>query len=349
MPPTQPAPETGQAPKRRSRRRAEYDPSEALGRHPRRRFSAMQVLGATLLALFVGGCLNSGTLVNMADTTNEPDAGFFDERLYDLARANDRVANFFSINRFADAIGDSGPDVSVSDVLQQQTPTPAATSQAPEPTPTPVPLRTVSAGAPLQLYVAGDSVAKDLGEALSRVTPVDLVTPELDARVATGLTRPDAFDWPQRIAEIVTRADLPDAMVFMAGSNDWQDKYSIDDRGSPEWQQFYREQVAQIMDLGNQVGVHVFWVGMPPVRPDKIADDGIRLMNSIFAEEAAKREWVTYVDAYTMFSAPGGGYADFVNGTLVRQDDGIHLNFDGINMLGEAVYAQIRQTWTFAE
>lgn len=327
---------------RPSRRRSEYDESERLGRRPRRRFRAQEVVTTVYLALFVGGCLNSGTLVNMAEVNaNDPASGFVDDRLYDLARANDRLSSMFGLDRFARLFGDGDSPVMLATEPETTPSTVPRTTMPPEPP------RTVDAAAPLRLYVGGDSLGKDLAGALARVTPVDLVTPEADARVATGLTRPDAFDWPRRIAEIMGRDQLPDAVVFMSGSNDWQDKFQLDDRGSPEWQQFYTEQVTTVMDLLDQPGVHVFWVGLPPMRPDKISDDGVRLMNTIFEDAAAARPWVTYVDAYEMFAGPQGGYSETLDGSVVRQDDGVHLNVRGVDLLGEAVWGKIQEHWEF--
>ena len=64
--------------------------------------------------------------------------------------------------------------------------------------------RTPDEDQPLQMYVGGDSISRDLGEGLARVTPATLVRIDLDPRPATGLSRPDFFDWAQHLAGILT-------------------------------------------------------------------------------------------------------------------------------------------------
>ena len=72
------------------------------------------------------------------------------------------------------------------------------------------------------------------------------------------------------------------------------------------------------------------------------------LVDQIFQQESAKHRRVTYVDTWTLFSAPGspGTYAQFIPNesgepTDMRLDDGIHLNVEGSQYLSRAVMAEL--------
>ena len=65
-------------------------------------------------------------------------------------------------------------------------------------------------------------MAAEVGEALVRVAgETGVMAPTLDARVSTGLTRPDYFDWPAHLVNIV-ETQAPEVMVVMFGANDAQ-------------------------------------------------------------------------------------------------------------------------------
>src|SRR5207248_4519629 len=74
----------------------------------------------------------------------------------------------------------------------------------------------------LRLYIAGDSQAQGFGESLERLAGgTGLVTPTLDFKVSSGLTRPDFFDWPKRLQDQVRKL-RPDVVVVDFGGNDAQ-------------------------------------------------------------------------------------------------------------------------------
>src|SRR6266568_4313359 len=92
-------------------------------------------------------------------------------------------------------------------------------------------------------------------------------------------------------------------------------------------------------------GRAVYWVGAP-VMADAGYSERVQGVNDVFREVAAKHADVTYVDAYTLFSAPDGTYASMLpvpGGKVarVRGADGIHLTPEGGDLLAETLFDRI--------
>lgn len=223
--------------------------------------------------------------------------------------------------------------------------TDGAASEEPDPALFDAP-RTPDEDDPLQMYVGGDSISRDLGEGLARVTPPALVRIDLDPRPATGLSRPDFFDWAQHLAGVLTES-RPDVIVVLFGANDFQNveyEGEILDRFGGEWLDLYRRRVDRIMTLLGQPGTQTVWVGQPPVREPRLSG-GLARMNAVYADVAADHPQVTYVDTWDLFSDSGGGYVDEIDGVRLRREDGVHLTIDGGNRLAEAVWDLVAPAW----
>ena len=198
----------------------------------------------------------------------------------------------------------------------------------------------------LAMYVGGDSISRDLGEGLARVTPTDLVRIDLDPRPATGLSRPDFFDWSQHLAGVLTES-LPDVIVVLFGANDFQNveyEGEILDRFGDEWLELYRQRVDLIMTLLSQPDTQTVWVGQPPVRESRLSG-GLARMNEVYEEAAAEHPQVTFVDTWALFSDERGSYADEIDGVRLRREDGVHLTIAGGDRLAEAIWGVIRPAW----
>ena len=199
---------------------------------------------------------------------------------------------------------------------------------------------------PLTMYVGGDSISRDLGEGLARVTPAGLVRIDLDPRPATGLSRPDFFDWSQHLAGVLTES-VPDVIVVLFGANDFQNveyEGEILDRFGDEWLELYRRRVERIMTLLSQPDTQTVWVGQPPVRESRLSS-GLARMNTVYEEVAAEHPQVTYLDTWALFSDDEGGYTDEIEGVRLRREDGVHLTIAGGNRLARAVWDVIGPAW----
>ena len=337
-----------------------------------RTVSAANLLRATLVTLVLAMLLTSAKLVEIAE--RQPLGGQTRAFWLPIAEDVDRVANFLSLNRPADLVADirgtgdaAGQTDDDFDDLVDKVPEPApttttapagvSTTLAPPTTTSSIPaVRTVTADDPLRVLFAGDSQAEFPGQSLQlRIDEGSLpVTAELDARISTGLARPDVFNWGAQLLAAASRDRPPEAFVVLLGANDNQDM--VDSSGdvlsrlSPEWRGEYAARVAIVMDLLSGPGQRVLWVSQPPMR-DGSLDEAMRVVNEIAEAEAAPRPWVRYVNIYDLFSAPGGGYArdipDPDDGGLarVRRDDGVHLDPTGSAWLSERLVVEIAALW----
>lgn len=191
----------------------------------------------------------------------------------------------------------------------------------------------------LRLWIAGDSLVVVPGQSLLRKigsSPVIEPIGEVEGHIASGLERPDVFNWFERAREVL-RKEKPRAAVLMFGGNDDHDFMTglpegreLDGFGNPLWTAEYRRRVAGIMDTVTREGAFLVWIGLPITR-DAEQTARFDTINAIVQTEADKRPGrVSYLDTYFYFAGENGGYAEYVrddSGTLVkmRADDGVHF------------------------
>lgn len=208
-------------------------------------------------------------------------------------------------------------------------------------------LRPPTAADPLRVLMAGDSVLRDFSESVLRLTADDprlAITPHYE--IATGLTRPDAYNWPAALVDDVAATD-PELVIVMFGGNDGQGIIEPDGTvhqrvSDPGWAPEYARRVGALMDqLRGDGDTLVYWVLQPPMR-DADFDARIDIIDGVYEAEAEDRPWVEIVDTTPLFGTPSGEYADNlpgVDGTVtdLRQGDGIHLSRDGADLLATYV------------
>ncbi len=233
-------------------------------------------------------------------------------------------------------------------------PTPPVGGGVTVPEAAPVPpaprLRVPTKDAPLKLWMGGDSMAVALGGSLSRLaSATGVITPELDARSSTGLTRPDYFDWPTELAAIA--AKQPDVIVVIFGANDSQGLRAPDGKifqpKSEGWRAEYRRRVGEAMDAVAGANRLVIWVGQPAMEADGFAARMAEL-NAIYREEAAKRQGILFFDSWPLFVDASGKYNAFLpdeDGAIqeMRQGDGVHLSLAGANRLADAILKRLNE------
>lgn len=220
------------------------------------------------------------------------------------------------------------------------------------------PLRQPTKGDPLRVLIVGDSIAKDFGEALiNQLSATGLVNATLDARPATGLSRPDYFDWSSQLAADLQR-DHPELVVAMFGGNDAQ-PFLVDGHpvhfDSAEWIATYGSRVHQFVQQAVTAGAHVLWVGMPAMESSSFGAN-MMVLNTIDRTQvpAAAGSVTAFFDSWPLFVDSSGHYAAYLPDSsgqleLMRQSDGIHLSIAGANRLASAValYLQRRFSITF--
>ena len=206
------------------------------------------------------------------------------------------------------------------------------------------PIRVPTGRNKLRVVVVGDSLASGLGFYLERVLNPALVRVSPQGRISTGLARPDYFDWPAAMTQIVDNF-RPDLVVIMLGENDDQPLRNTTGQevtpiGTNAWPPAYQQRVTDFMTLAASKGARVIWVGLPNVR-DPGRQELIRRQDAIFQRSAHAVKNAVYLDTYKRFSTPTGGYTAYLTqgGTVieVREADGVHFNSTGYTLLARDV------------
>ena len=340
------------------------------------------VLVATVVCLVMTMLLTSGKLVEIAE--RQP-LGSSRDRWLDLARGVDRVANFISLNRPYDLIQDirgAGDDPgrridSIDEVARQAgvepPPDPPVVTSGPPPTTVPEPpattgstsstttttttvaptLRVVTATHPLRVHVVGDSQAEFLGQAITTESDHRRLDVTVDHQISTSLARPDYFNWPAELADVVDRED-PEALVVFLGANEYQDMAAPDGsrlvRGSDEWRAEWVRRLAITLDVVVADHRLVVWVGQPPMRNDRV-DTGVALVNSLAEPVVERTQGGAFVDIWDLFGGDGG-FREVVVGpdgdqVRARVDDGIHITRSASSWVADLIFAEMDSRWVF--
>lgn len=352
-----------------------------------------RVFGGLVVCLVLTALLTSERLVEMAE---RQEFGPSRDRWLAAAEAVDGIASAVAFDRPAAAIDealgrndDAPTDVVLGELAASPTTTVATTTTTVAPTttapptddsaegdaatttaptttvpttttepPPPPTLGIADVNQPLRIWTGGDSLGEYVGQELlySVATPT-LTAVELDFVISTGLARPDYYDWPARLSEVMQREDRPQVVMFMVGGNDDQDLRVDGERvrvGTDEWRAAYRQRVATIMDIVAYPDVQMLWINLPPMRSDR-REEISRDINAALTAEAELRPWVEVIDIVDMFTGPDGGYEQFIDAPdggdtrRARANDGVHITRSASGWVAELVWLAIQDQWTFDE
>ncbi|MFA4964277.1 MAG: DUF459 domain-containing protein [Thermoleophilia bacterium] len=212
--------------------------------------------------------------------------------------------------------------------------------------------RAVTRRRPLRLYIAGDSMAQVFGSSLVNLAEdTGLITARLDYHISSGLSRPDYYDWRQRLIDQLVEFH-PDAAVIIFGANDGQDvmyRGKVLDVGTRAWREVYAKRVGRAMQILTRGGRRVYWVGNPIMR-DAGYGGRIAMMNHIYAAVAPKHPGVRFVSTWRLMAGDGGSFAEYLRDpggamVLMRGSDGIHLTRAGGDRMGQAVLDVVLEDW----
>ncbi len=312
--------------------------------------AAGHVIVVGLVALLLGSLLNAPGIEKTAESQpvgwRRDVSRFFAQPLADVSRFlhTDRPREWLQSS--LDRRGDD--DISVS--------LPSPTTLPAQATTTTVKVA-FAPDDPLKIWVGGDSLAIIPGQSVLGTFPgtsenvIQSVVPAVDGQVATGLARPEVFNWPEHLKSETARLD-PDVVVLTLGSNDDQaltnapGGATINQGDAEAWVAEYRRRVGGLMDQIVGEGRTLVLVGIPIVR-DAGRNAEYNTINTIFEQEAEKRDdRVLFVDTYPLFRDGDGNYADYLPndaGDLVRyrEGDGIHLTRAGGDLVARTIFGAI--------
>jgi hypothetical protein len=240
-------------------------------------------------------------------------------------------------------------------LASQSAPEPLPTISGPRPEPeerVPGAFRDPTQRNKLRVVVIGDSLAVGLARTIGAGMDPALVRVVNQARLATGLARSDAFDWPAEVARIADQF-RPDLIVVMIGSNDAQ---SIVHPGGGairthtiEWVRAYRAQIDELIISATSRGARVAWVGLPTMQ-EPVRRQWARRLNGHYRTQVKKNAGAIYVDTFERFSRPDGSYAAYIRDdkgrtVQVREPDGVHFTYTGYTMVADLVFDRLSEVW----
>jgi hypothetical protein len=189
-----------------------------------------------------------------------------------------------------------------------------------------------AAGSQATVLLVGDSLlAGSLSGAITRALARDSRVRVVQAvQSATGLSRPDVFDWMKVVPPLLER-EKPQFIICSFGANDAQSirqNGKLLEFGDAEWAAAYRDRVLAMMRALAGDKTRVLWLGLPPMRDPRMSARA-RALNRIFAWAPRKAPRVEYLELSMLIAGPDGEFATFVSdreGRFVRlrMEDGVH-------------------------
>jgi len=186
----------------------------------------------------------------------------------------------------------------------------------------------------ITIAVVGDSIANDLGNGLEELFGKrPNIRIDKETRFATGLVRTDYYNWNAVIRKFLHEHN-PDVILVVIGGNDHQAIRVDDKRYEPfdkGWVAEYERRVSRFMNSIKRERTQVYWIGLPPVRSDKLTQ-AYKIMNRIYRREAAKHGF-HYFSVWNKFLTKGA-YSSFgqsLEGVRrqLRKEDGMHFTEAG--------------------
>lgn len=200
--------------------------------------------------------------------------------------------------------------------------------------------------------VLGDSLADLVADGLKAQLadrPDIAVVPH--TKSSSGFVRSDFYDWTKAVTDLLASGEKIDAVVWMIGANDRQQLREGDqvfELRSDEWRAAYVRRIDGILAQLKARGIKVIWVGLPPMKNDRLTADVV-WFNEIYRERVEASGGV-YVDLWDGFVDVDGNYAATgpdINGQVakLRTVDGVHFSKAGSLLAAHYPEREIRRAF----
>ena len=331
-------------------------PTRGRGRRPT---SAWRAFAIAALGVLIGLLLDAPGLHKSA--FNQP-AGWQRTVALDFTGGLQRVSHAVYLDRprsaLKSALGRSHDDRidTKIDIPIAAPPSPSSAvvgSAASEPSG--APRRAFSPAHPLRLWVAGDSLIVSPGYALLRAIEYSKSiksTGGVDSQIATGLERPDVFNWFTTIRQELQKLK-PSVVVLSFGGNDDKgymtglpEGVSVSQFGDEAWAKEYARRVGGVLDLISRGGAYTVWIGLPFTR-DPAQTARFERINAVVAQEIAKRPTTAaFIPTDLLLAGSNGGFSQYLmlsSGEMVdaRAPDGVHLSEAGGQIVAQKIVEQL--------
>ncbi|MCA9717463.1 MAG: DUF459 domain-containing protein [Myxococcales bacterium] len=207
---------------------------------------------------------------------------------------------------------------------------------------------------PRRVLILGDSLAATgFGALLEKKLDAH---PDINcfrkAKSATGLARPDFYDWMAEGKRQVEARD-PHLVVVIMGGNDGQDLTNKSGKGkrvhwkTDEWDDAYAERMAEFLDEIAGEDRQVLWLGLPRMGLGSF-EKKLTLIRSV--QEKAVNDKLgargEYLDTTEITSDTNGSLLKTADvgkkkNQSLRADDGIHFTMAGSQYFADRVYPEV--------
>ena len=211
---------------------------------------------------------------------------------------------------------------------------------------------------PYRILIIGDSfmaVYGGVGDPLEKeLLSYKEVTVSRKGKVSSGLSRPDYFNWPLTLKELIAQYN-PNVTVVMLGSNDAQALTTAKGEvvvnfvkvGTEEWNTEYASRISNLIDICRENNTVVFWIGLP-IMKDKDYSEKTSNLNSIYEREAQKYDNAYFISTWSLLADENGDFAAYLPDEKgryrsTRASDDIHLTYFGGSILIKEVTKTMEQ------
>ena len=195
-------------------------------------------------------------------------------------------------------------------------------------------------GRPLTLLATGDSMIQIVDSYLKQRLRGRMRV-QSEARISTGISKPFLLDWVA-MARRQALARRPNVTVMFIGANDGFPIGGVQCCGR-RWIEGYASRARRMIRSYRRRGsAKVYWLTLPaPRKPDfariyRAVNTALRRASTAFA--GAGR----IIDTARVFT-PGGRFRSTLNGRVVRQADGVHLNTTGASIAANLIIRRLRR------
>lgn len=205
-----------------------------------------------------------------------------------------------------------------------------------------------------ELLIIGDSlIATGFGALLEkRLDAHPQITAYRRGKSASGLARPDFFDW---MAEAKRQVELrkPDMVIVLMGGNDGQDltpKVKRKGKRVPwqheDWEAAYRQRVETLLAEVSAPEREILWLGMPTMGLRSLEKKLVMIRGAQQAAVDAHAS-ATYLETASLVSDEEGNMLTHAEvgpkkrRQSIRADDRIHFTMAGSQYFADAIYPKI--------
>lgn len=195
------------------------------------------------------------------------------------------------------------------------------------------------------VLITGDSMMQYIGIAARQNYP-KLGLKVLDlSKQSTGLLYKKSHNWAQVIKDALAKNKDIKLLVMLIGANDLWGR-SVNGKfyklNSPEWREFYTGRVDEIYQIAKASNVKVLWLSLPCMQKTGYAKK-IKLLNEIY-KSVSEQNGQIFINT-SEYLCQNDEYKTHIdiNGkrSKIRQDDGIHINKVGSQILADEILKRI--------